>query len=96
MPSLSGVKPVGDGVPSTVEGTEINVKLINDTPKAIGLKWVGFDGRLKVYGTIKPQETWPQSTFTSHPWVLSDGEVGEELRRVLFTAAGEIKLSELL
>lgn len=58
--------------PSRRTGEESGINFINRTNGEVALFWSGTDGDLQPYGTIKPNETRRQHTFSGHVWVVKD------------------------
>jgi tetratricopeptide (TPR) repeat protein len=56
----------------SIEGTQI--RFVNRYPSAVRLNWLDYSGERKLYATINPGATFTQSTFLTHPWLISDLE----------------------
>jgi len=61
---LKGMKSEG------VSETSIMMRFVNNSPKDIMTVWVDFDGKMKLYSTIKSETSSEQQTFISHSWLL--------------------------
>jgi hypothetical protein len=61
------------GVRSENGGQLVVVEFVNRTNEARGVLWVDFDGIPQSYGMLNPGESIGIETWTTHPWMLSDG-----------------------
>ncbi|MBM1219448.1 Hint domain-containing protein [Ponticoccus sp. SC2-23] len=57
---------------ASVASAATTLTVINDSDAAIQLWWIDGTGSLVAYGTIEPGQTYVQSTFEEHNWVLRD------------------------
>ena len=66
---------------SVSDGAATNLTIVNNADGPIQLWWIDQTGSLQFYATIQPGQTYVQSTFTDHNWVLRDDE-GYYLERI--------------
>jgi hypothetical protein len=57
-----------DPAPASNLGTKI--AFYNDTTFAMRLYWIDFDGFLKEYGLIQPDESTAFDTYVGHQWLV--------------------------
>jgi hypothetical protein len=48
------------------------MKFVNRYPSAVRLYWVDYTGQRKLYATIAQGATFTQSTYLTHPWLITD------------------------
>ena len=58
----------------TTPATEI--KFINQTASLVKVYWVKADGQRQLFRDLKPGESFTQSTFVDHVWVVTDEKGG--------------------
>jgi hypothetical protein len=57
----------------SVEGKQATtVTFLNRSASAIRLYWLDYGGQRKLYATINQGESRTQSTYMTHPWVITD------------------------
>ena len=64
--------------PSSRRGTvRVQLQVTNQLPSAVvDVMWIDYKGRQIPKGTIRPRQTWHQTTWIDHPWVfLHAGDV---------------------
>ena len=44
----------------------------NETPADVKIYWIGFDGKRKLYETLKAHTAINQATWIGHVWVVAD------------------------
>lgn len=71
---------------SATSTTTAKLVFVNATKSDRTLVWLGFDGKPKEYGKLKPGETQTQSTFVTHPWMVTD--VAGTCRQVFMPGVG--------
>jgi hypothetical protein len=49
----------------------LNMSVTNERPEAMQLFWIGYDGKRVLYKVLSPHETYVQTTFVGHPWILA-------------------------
>ena len=59
---------------SVVSYVEALVTFDNQSSKVARVYWINFNGDRELYKTLSPKETYTQSTFLTHPWVVTDAE----------------------
>jgi hypothetical protein len=58
---------------STNAGAEITLTFVNKTNEDRGVLWINGDGQPVDYGHLAPGQSMKIQTWTSHPWMFSDG-----------------------
>lgn len=61
------------GIRSTNGGPAVNVTFVNRTKEYRSLEWLDYDGRPVNYAGLNPGESFSVSTWTTHPWMATDG-----------------------
>lgn len=62
------------GKSSAVSAVEALVTFDNQSSHAVKIYWINFSGDRVLYKTLSPSEKYTQSTFLTHPWVVTDSE----------------------
>ncbi|MFP6657467.1 MAG: hypothetical protein VB853_04745, partial [Pirellulales bacterium] len=58
--------------PSSKSGSDASVLFENKTNRRVKIVWVGYDGKLQVYGELKPGETRRQNSYSNNTWLITD------------------------
>ncbi len=58
--------------PSSKAGSDASVLFENKTNRRVKIVWVGYDGKLQVYGELKPGETRRQNSYSNNTWLITD------------------------
>jgi len=53
------------------------IKFVNSSFLKVGVYWIDYSGREVQYATVEPRESYTQSTYMTHPWVIRDLASGE-------------------
>lgn len=58
-------------------GRPRTISITNNRADEVSLYWIDYFGVLVFYATIPEQETYVQSTYATHPWVIAtaDGDI---------------------
>jgi hypothetical protein len=57
----------------SIEGTvPTSVQFNNQTAGNVNVSWIDYDGQRVFYNTVAPGQSYVQSTFLTHPWVVTD------------------------
>ena len=59
-------------------GPAAEISFVNQTAGPIQILWLDFDGAPKLYGEIKPGDTYTSSSYAGHVWLVKQKE-GDEL-----------------
>lgn len=54
-------------------GAEVQMTIVNRTNEFRAIDWIDFNGRRVNYANLNAGETFVVNTWTSHPWMASDG-----------------------
>jgi hypothetical protein len=54
-------------------GQQVTVDFVNQTNEMRGVDWIGFDGVPQNFGMLDPGQSMSIETWTSHPWMMTDG-----------------------
>lgn len=65
---------------SPVTKVETRILFVNDTKAEVRIYWLGYDGRRRSYGTLRPGTSAERATLVRHVWVITDDK-GSELAR---------------
>ena len=57
-------------VPKSGNGENIEVIFENRTKQRLKIVWVGYDGKLKVYGELEPGGTRVQNSYENNTWLI--------------------------
>ncbi len=57
--------------PRSTGGDNIEVIFQNKSQRAIKLVWVGYDGKLKLYGELKPGAMRVQNSYANNCWLIT-------------------------
>ena len=57
--------------PRSTGGDNIEVVFQNKSRRAIKLVWVGYDGKLKLYGELKPGAMRVQNSYANNCWLIT-------------------------
>ncbi len=60
--------------PKSGNGENIEVVFENKRSHKIRLVWVGYDGKLKIYGELAPGGTRTQNSYENNTWLITDLE----------------------
>lgn len=44
----------------------------NKSPKTVKTYWLDYSGKRKFYAQLKPGKNYVQSTYVTHPWIVTD------------------------
>lgn len=58
-------------VPKSGNGENIEVVFENRTKQRVKVVWVGYDGKLKVYGELEPGATRVQNSYENNTWLIT-------------------------
>ena len=58
--------------PKSAGGDNIEVVFQNKSQRAVKLVWVGYDGKLKLYGELKPGAMRVQNSYANNCWLITD------------------------
>jgi VHL beta domain len=50
----------------------ISLNFLNKTKTSINIIWIDYEGLRKPYKTLAPNQAFTQSTYVSHPWLITD------------------------
>jgi len=83
-----------DDAPISTQGSNTQVFFENKSKRIVKLFWVGYDGKLRLYGELAPGATRQLNTYSRNTWLITDeGEnplgyfrVGLELSRAVIPA----------
>jgi VHL beta domain len=56
---------------SIVGDTPTHVKFTNRSKSTRLIYWIDYDGSRVFYNTLKPNQTYTQQTYVTHPWVTT-------------------------
>jgi hypothetical protein len=48
------------------------INFLNKTTGTVNIIWIDFGGSRKLYGTLRPDRTASQATYTGHLWLITD------------------------
>ena len=57
--------------PRSTGGDNIEVVFQNKSQRSVKLVWVGYDGKLKVYGEVKPGAMRVQNSYANNCWLIT-------------------------
>lgn len=60
--------------PRSRNGENIEVVFENKSKRRVKIYWVGYDGKLKIYGELDPGKTRNQNTYANNTWLITDVE----------------------
>jgi hypothetical protein len=60
------------GIKSGRSNVEIKITFVNNSHTPLKVYWLNFEGARVLYHTLKPGEVVEQSTFLTHPWLITD------------------------
>ncbi|MCH8922564.1 MAG: hypothetical protein IIA67_05390 [Planctomycetes bacterium] len=69
---LKWIAATGKKAPKSNTGSIITVLFENKSKRRVKLYWVGYNGRLKLYGQIDPGATRNQNTYSEATWLVTD------------------------
>ncbi|HEY3128875.1 MAG TPA: hypothetical protein VGL91_05415 [Acidobacteriota bacterium] len=52
--------------------TTTSIEFVNLSSQVVQIYWLDYNGTRRLYNTLKPAESYVQSTFLTHPWVVTD------------------------
>lgn len=55
------------------------VTFVSRTQRKVDLFWLDFKGSRVLYNTLKYRESFPITTFETHPWLFRDSDTGDVL-----------------
>jgi hypothetical protein len=58
--------------PRSTGGDNIEVVFQNKSARAVKLVWVGYDGKLKLYGELQPGAMRVQNSYANNCWLITD------------------------
>ena len=57
----------------SIEGTTpVTVQFTNNHPDPTNVYWLDYNGQRVIYATLPPGGSYVQSTYLTHPWLISD------------------------
>lgn len=63
------------GIQSPRSDVEVSLEFRNKSGREIKVYWIDFEGKRKLYQTLKPGETYLQpKAYLGHPWLVTDAE----------------------
>ncbi len=70
------LKPVDASLESRLKSENalkpVKIRFVNLTDKKLKLFWLDYEGKRKLYGEVLPLGEIEQSTFATHPWLVTD------------------------
>jgi type II secretory pathway pseudopilin PulG len=73
----------------SVESTDrASVTFMNSSSRAIKIFWLDYQGKRRFYHQLGPRANYRQTTYLSHPWVITDDQ--DKCLHVSLPAAAEI------
>src|SRR5712692_8855128 len=51
-----------------------SIEFVNRTAAKINVYWLNGTGRRVFYNSLAPSQSYVQSTYVSHPWVVTDAQ----------------------
>ena len=65
--------PAGEGKPPASRGgDQTAVTFVNNSGRRVKIFWVGYRGRLRLYGELAPGATRDQATYANNVWLVTD------------------------
>jgi hypothetical protein len=61
------------GAKSKNSNTPVTVTFVNSSGEFRSVMWADFSGKLKNYANLNPGQSYTVNTFTTHPWIFTDG-----------------------
>jgi hypothetical protein len=71
---LTKIPPSQEGELRSYAGAAVQVTFINQTRRTVRVYWLDYEGHRKPYGAILPGGRRQQSTFQTHPFVITDDQ----------------------
>lgn len=65
-------EPMGS-LRTTETGAPATIKFVNETDGFRSVMWIDGEGMPQPYGNLNPGESYVQSTFVGHVWMMTDG-----------------------
>jgi hypothetical protein len=57
----------------SISGTvRTSIEFQNQTSKTLKIFWINYEGKRQLFQTLGPQQSYVQSTFVTHPWVVTE------------------------
>jgi hypothetical protein len=53
-------------------GSSTTIEFINATTETVHVSWLDYSGNRVLYNTLAPWQAYPQGTYVTHPWVVTD------------------------
>ena len=57
---------------SVVANQSITLTFLNKTKSPIKITWINYNGGHESYGSLEPDQSVNQQTYTTHPWLITD------------------------
>lgn len=57
---------------SLAADVKTRIKFINGSSQVRKIYWMNYDGKRKLYNTLKGGDSYTQETFLTHPWLITD------------------------
>ena len=70
---------IGSDVVTARTGSEVAIVFHNASPVAAGVYWVDGEGKETLYASLRPGETYRQSSFAGHVWRIRSLHCGTEI-----------------
>jgi hypothetical protein len=91
---LKGYTSLG-GLRSVAGNQGVTLTFLNKTKSPIKLIWINYDGGHEFYGSLEPDQSVNQQTYTTHPWLITDASghclgafVASQSQEVVIRSAG--------
>lgn len=75
---------IESSIRSTSFDTPTQVEFINNSPEAVRIYWINYNGVRVLYNSLQPGQSYVQLTFVTHPWVVTD--TNDSCRGIYFPA----------
>jgi von Hippel-Lindau disease tumor supressor len=62
------------GIRSTNGDISTSVMFVNRRPSKVKIYWLDYNGQRKFYKSLNAGEGYPQQTYLTHPWLITDIE----------------------
>jgi|GEM_PF-1463618 len=57
-------------------GAATSINFVNKTSALVKVYWINYQAQRQLYKDLKPGESFTQSTYVNHPWVVTDEQGG--------------------
>lgn len=62
------------GIRSLESKVPTALTLVNKSERPVKVYWLDFDGKRKLYETLRPGRRYESQTFVTHPWLVTDAK----------------------